>query len=311
MMDYDVVIVGGGPGGLTAGLYTARGDLKSLLLEKLLPGGQAATTYWIDNYPGFPEGVSGPQLMMSMKDQAERFGLEIKTDEAVDLRVLEEGFTVVGQDGRYTAHAVIIASGATVAQLGVPGEEKLRGKGVSYCATCDGAFFRGEDLVVVGGGDAAVEEGMFLTKFAKKVYVVHRRDRLRAAKAIQERAFKTEGMDFIWNTVVEEILGDQAVEGVRLKNLKTGEIRELPCKGVFIYVGNLPNSQFLKGKLEMDEKGYILTDHDMATSLKGVFACGDVRKKALRQVITACGEGAAAAFSAQQFVEEKKGIAYK
>jgi len=310
-MDYDIVIVGGGPGGLTAGLYAARGDMKTLLMEKLIPGGQAATTYWIENYPGFVDGVSGPQLMMSMKDQAARFGLEIQTDEVKDLEVLEDGFAVVGQTGRYTAHAVIIASGATVAQLGVPGEEKLRGKGVSYCATCDGAFFRDEDLVVVGGGDAAVEEGMFLTKFAKKVYLVHRRDRLRAAKAIQEKAFKNEKMEFIWDSVVEEILGEQAVEGVRLKNLKTEETRELPCKGVFIYVGNIPNSQFLRGKVEMDDRGYILTNDNMETSIKGVFACGDVRKKALRQVVTACGEGATAAFSAQQFVEEKMGIAYK
>ncbi|RTZ90441.1 MAG: thioredoxin-disulfide reductase [Deltaproteobacteria bacterium] len=310
-MDYDIVIIGGGPGGLTAGLYAARGDMKTLLLEKLLPGGQAATTYWIDNYPGFVEGVSGPQLMMSMKDQATRFGLEIKTDEVVGLEFLEDGFEVVGQEGKYTAHSVIISSGATVAQLGVPGEEKLRGKGVSYCATCDGAFFRNEELVVVGGGDAAVEEGMFLTKFAKKVYIVHRRDRLRAAKAIQERAFKNEKIDFIWDTVVEEILGDQDVEGVRLKNLKTGETRELACKGVFIYVGNVPNSQFLKGKIDMDERGYVLTNDQMETSRKGVFACGDVRKKILRQVVTACGEGATAAFAAQQFVEEKKGIAYK
>lgn len=310
-MDYDVVIVGGGPGGLTAGLYTARGALKTLLLEKLLPGGQAATTHWIDNYPGFQEGVSGPQLMMAMKDQAMRFGLEIETDEAVDLEILKDGFSVVGQAGAYSAHAVIIASGATVAKLGVPGEEKLRGKGVSYCATCDGAFFRDEELVVIGGGDAAVEEGIFLTKFAKKVHVVHRRDRLRATKAIQERAFQNDRMDFIWDTVVEEITGDQFVEGVRLKNVKTGEMSERPCKGVFIYVGNIPNSQFLKGKVEVDKRGYIITDNDMTTSQKGVYACGDVRKKALRQVVTACGEGAAAAFSAQQFVEEKKGIAYK
>ncbi len=310
-MEYDVVIIGGGPGGLTAGLYTARGDLKSLLIEKLMPGGQAATTDWIDNYPGFPEGIAGPQLMMSMKDQALRFGLELKTDEIVNIDPIEEGFIVVGQAEKYTAHAVIVASGATVAKLGVPGEESLRGKGVSYCATCDGAFFRNEELVVVGGGDAAVEEGLFLTKFAKKVHLVHRRDRLRATKAIQGRAFKNEKMDFIWNTIVEEILGDQEVEGVRLKNLKTGETRNLPCKGIFIYVGTLPNSKFLKGKVDMDEKGYILTDNNMATSLEGVFACGDVRKKALRQVVTACGEGAAAAFSAQQFVEEKKGIAYK
>ncbi len=310
-MEYDVVIIGGGPGGLTAGLYAARGDMKTLLLEKLLPGGQAATTYWIDNYPGFVDGVSGPQLMMSMKDQALRFGLEIKTDEVVDLEVLDDGFAVVGQDGRYTSHAVIIAAGATVAQLGVPGEEKLRGKGVSYCATCDGAFFRDEELVVVGGGDAAVEEGMFLTKFAKKVYIVHRRDRLRAAKAIQEKAFQNDKIEFIWDTVVEEILGDQSVEGVRLKNLKTGETKELACAGIFIYVGNIPNSQFLKGKIDLDERGFVLTNEQMETSQKGVFACGDVRKKILRQVVTACGEGATAAFAAQQFVEEKKGIAYK
>lgn len=310
-MDYDVVIVGGGPGGLTAGLYTSRGALKTLLLEKMLPGGQALTTDWIDNYPGFPEGVSGPQLMTSMKDQALRFGLEIETDEAVGLEVDKQGFVVIGQNGEYMAHSVIVASGATFARLGAPGEEELRGRGVSYCATCDGAFFKDDELVVVGGGDAAVEEGMFLTKFASKVHVVHRRDRLRAAKAIQDRAFQNERMDFIWDTVVEEVLGNELVDGVRLRNVKTGEVRILPCKGVFIYVGNIPNSQFLKGKVEMDEKGYIITDNGMATSQKGVFACGDVREKALRQVVTACGEGAAAAFSAQQFVEEKKGIAYK
>lgn len=309
-MDYDVVIVGGGPGGLTAGLYCARGALKTLLVERLLPGGQAATTHWIDNYPGFPEGVSGPELTMAMKEQAERFGLEIITDDIVDLETEEEGMTVVGKDGRYTCHAVIIASGATIAQLGVPGEDTLRGKGVSYCATCDGAFFRNEDLVVIGGGDAAVEEGLFLTKFARTVRIIHRRDRLRAARVIQERAFSNEKISFVWDSVVEEILGEQSVEGVRVKNIKTGDLSEIKCAGVFVYVGNVPNSQFLKGKVEMDGKGFIPTNNEMETSQKGVFACGDVRKKALRQVITACGEGAAASFSAQQFVEEKKGTAY-
>ncbi len=309
-MDYDVVIVGGGPGGLTAGLYCARGALKTLLVERLLPGGQAATTHWIDNYPGFPEGVSGPELTMAMKEQAERFGLEIITDDIVDLETAKEGMTVVGKGGHYTCHAVIIASGATVAQLGVPGEDSLRGKGVSYCATCDGAFFRNEDLVVIGGGDAAVEEGLFLTKFAKTVRIIHRRNRLRAAKVIQERAFGNEKISFVWDSVVEEILGEQQVEGVRVKNVKTGDLSEIKCAGVFVYVGNVPNSQFLKGKVEMDGKGFILTNNGMETSQKGVFACGDVRKKALRQVITACGEGAAASFSAQQFVEEKKGTAY-
>jgi len=309
-MDYDVVIVGGGPGGLTAGLYCARGALKTLLVERLLPGGQAATTHWIDNYPGFPEGISGPQLTMAMKEQAERFGLEIVTDDIVDLETGKEDMAVIGKDGRYTCHAVIVASGATVAQLGVPGEDILRGKGVSYCATCDGAFFRDEDLVVIGGGDAAVEEGLFLTKFARTVRIIHRRDRLRAARVIQERAFSNEKISFVWDSVVEEILGEQSVEGVRVKNVKTGEKTEVKCAGVFVYVGNVPNSQFLKGKVEMDGKGFILTDDRMETSQKGVFACGDVRKKVLRQVVTACGEGAAASFSAQQFVEEKKGTAY-
>jgi thioredoxin reductase (NADPH) len=284
--------------------------MKTLLVERLLPGGQAATTHWIDNYPGFPEGVSGPQLMMAMKEQAERFGLEMATDDVVDLEVGKEEIKIVGKEKVYTCHAVIVAAGATVALLGVPGEDTLRGKGVSYCATCDGAFFRDEELVVIGGGDAAVEEGLFLTKFAKKVHIIHRRDRLRAARVIQERAFNNEKISFVWDSVVEEILGKQSVEAVRVKNVKTGEVTEIKCAGVFVYVGNVPNSQFLKDKVEMDQKGFILTNDGMETSLQGVYACGDVRKKALRQVVTACGEGAAAAFSAQQFVEEKKGMAY-
>jgi len=276
--------------------------MQALLLERLVPGGQAATTEWVDNYPGFPQGISGAELSQRMEEQAVRFGLKTAREEARGLRVLEgqpRWFEVVTDQGSYRSLAVIIALGADYARLGVPGEEEFRGRGVSYCATCDGPFFGGQEVLVVGGGDSAVEEGIYLTKHASKVILVHRRDRLRASPVIQKRAFANPKMEFVWNSVVEAIEGDR------------GRSWDRPCSGVFVFVGTVPNTHFLRGLLEMDDRGYIVTNEEMMTSVDGIFACGDARRKLLRQVVTACGEGATAAFAAQRYVEEVKGIAYK
>ncbi|MGQ9655853.1 MAG: thioredoxin-disulfide reductase [Thermodesulfobacteriota bacterium] len=306
--------LGGGPAGLTAGLYAARGAMRTLLVERLVAGGQAATTEWVENYPGFPEGISGVELSQRMEEQAIRFGLKTSREEATALRVLDtepRSFEVVTDQGVHRSFSVIIAMGADYARLGVPGEEEFRGRGVSYCATCDGPFFRDQEVLVVGGGDSAVEEGIYLTKYASKVTVVHRRDRLRASPVIQGRAYANPKMEFLWNSVVEAIEGDQGVERVRLRDLRTGRTWERQCSGVFMFVGTVPNTQFLRGLVEMDERGYIVTDEEMMTSVRGVFACGDARRKLLRQVVTACGEGATAAFAAQRYVEELRGTSYK
>jgi thioredoxin reductase (NADPH) len=311
----DVLILGGGPAGLTAGLYACRAEMEVLLLERLIAGGQAATTDRVENYPGFPEGISGPELSQRMEEHAVRFGLKIATEEARELRWHQQDgkrvFELVTDQGSHMALAVIVALGAEWRKLGVPGEDEFRGRGVSYCATCDGPFFKDQEVVVVGGGDTAVEEGIYLTKMARRVTVVHRRDRLRAAPIIQKKAFSNPKMEFIWNSVVESIEGDGEVKGVILRDLKTGKRWQRPCDGIFIFVGTVPNTQFLKGLVEMDEQGYIITDEDMRTSVDGIFACGDARKKLLRQIITACGEGATAAFAAQRYVEKIKGTAYE
>ncbi|MEJ5375276.1 MAG: thioredoxin-disulfide reductase [bacterium] len=310
---WDIVVVGGGPAGLTAGLYAARDAMKTLLVERMVSGGQVATTEWVENYPGFPDGISGLELSQRMEDQAKRFGLEVLQADVQDLRVVQEpkSFQLLTSQGIQHARAVILAMGADWNRLGVPGEEEFRGKGVSYCATCDGPFFRDQEVVVVGGGDTAVEEGTYLTKMAAKVTLVHRRDRLRASPVIQQRAFSNPKMEFVWNSVVESIEGGAAgVEKVRIRELTTGRIWEKPCSGVFVFVGMVPNTGFLRGLVEMDQKGYILTDDEMRTSLPGVFACGDARRKLLRQVVTACGDGATAAKAAARYVEELKGTAY-
>lgn len=310
---WDIVILGGGPAGFTAGMYATRAGMKTLLFEKLVSGGQAATTEWVDNYPGFPDGISGPELSKKFEEHAVRFGLQMLNEEVTELTAPGNPghpFQVKTGHGTYQALSVIISLGANWNKLGVPGEDEFRGMGVSYCATCDGPFFQDEPVVVVGGGDTAVEESTYLTKIVKKVTIVHRRDRLRATKVIQDRAFADPKIEFIWDTHVESIEGKDGVERVMLRNVKTGQTRELPCAGIFIFVGTTPNTQFLKGIVEMDEKGYILTDEDMRTSVKGVFACGDARKKMLRQIVTACGEGATAAFAAQHFVHAVKGTSY-
>jgi thioredoxin reductase (NADPH) len=311
---WDIIILGGGPAGLTAGLYAARGGMKSLLLEKEVSGGQAATTDWVDNYPGFHEGISGLELSKRMEDHAVRFGLEILDAEVRELEILEgdhPSFKVTTNRGTFEGLSIILSPGAHWNQLGVPGEEEFRGRGVSYCATCDGPFFQDQEVVVVGGGDTAVEEGTYLTKIAKKVTIVHRRDRLRATAVIQKRAFDNPKIDFIWNAVVEAIEGGMGVERLRLRDVKSDASIEKPCDGVFIFIGMVPNTQFLKGIVEMDDRGYILSDEDMQTSVEGIFACGDARKKLLRQIVTACGEGATAAFAAQHYVERLKGTAYE
>lgn len=308
MENYDIIIIGGGPAGLTAGIYASRARMRTLLIEKLSPGGQAALTEIIENYPGFPEGIAGPELMKKIREQAIKTGLEIVSGEVTGMEIKKK--IVKTKDEEYKALAIIVASGAQPRKLGVPGEDQLLGKGVSYCAICDGPLFKEQDIAVVGGGDSAVEEALFLTKYARKVILIHRRDRLRATKILQERALANERIEIVWNSVVTEILEKEGVDGVRIKNKKTKKERKIPCKGVFISVGIIPATAFLGGLIETDKGGYILTDEGMKTPQEGIYACGDCRKKLLHQIVTACGEGALAAFAATKYVEELKGTAY-
>jgi len=309
---YDAIIIGGGPAGLTAGIYLSRARMDTLLIEKALPGGQAILTEIIENYPGFPHGIAGPELMQKMEEQAVRFGLKIEYGEVEEVKIKEDKIKIVRINNQeYKTLTIILASGAEASKLEVPGEEELRGRGVSYCATCDAPFFKHQKIVVVGGGDTAIEEALYLTKFVWEVTIIHRRDRLRATKILQERVFANKKINFTWDSVVTKVLGNEKVEGVLIQNKKTGEEKEIPCQGVFVFVGNVPNSKFLNELIKLDQKGYILTDDNMMTSQEGIYACGDVRKKILRQVITACGEGATAAFAAQKYIEEIKGISYR
>ena len=312
---YDAIIIGGGPAGLTAGIYLCRARMNTLLIEKAMPGGQAILTEIIENYPGFPHGIAGPELMQKMEEQAVRFGLKIEYGEAAEVKIKEDAEDKVKivkiNNQEYRTLTIILASGVEASKLSVPGEEELRGRGVSYCATCDAPFFKDQMIVVIGGGDTAIEEALYLTKFAQEVTIIHRRDRLRATKILQERVFSNKKINFAWDSVVTKILGKEKVEGVLIQNKKTGEEKEISCQGVFVFVGNIPNSKFLDEIIKLDEKGYILTDDNMMTSQEGIYACGDVRKKLLRQVVTACGEGATAAFAAQKYIEELKGVSYK
>lgn len=299
---YDVIIIGGGPAGLTAGIYTSRARLKTLLIEDSSVSSQAILADLIENFPGFSEAVNGADLIGRMKKQAGQFGLEFASGSVSTVKSAWQ----VSLDGKtIEALSLIIATGARPKGLNIPGEEKFRGKGVSYCATCDGAFFKNKDIVVVGGGDAAIEEALFLTRFAKSIKLIHRRDRLRATKILQERALNNKKIEFVWNTTVKEILGKDRVE-----KIKTNQGTTIPCSGVFIFAGLIPNTDFVKGILKLDDYGYIITDSDMRTSQEGVFACGDCRQKSLRQIITACGDGATAAYSCQQYVEKLKGVVY-
>ena len=302
---YDVVIIGGGPAGLTAGIYAGRAQLKTVIVEKGLPGGQIAQTDEVENYPGFPEGISGPELASRMVRQAEKFGARIVMDEVLGLEKAEGGYLVRGYERNYRARAVIVATGANPRRLGVPGEDKFYGRGVSTCATCDGFFYRDKEVVVVGGGDAAVEEGIFLTKFARKVTLVHRRDELRANKVAQKRAFHNPKMHFLFSHVVTEILGEDQVTGVRLKNLKTGEEYVYPTDGVFVFIGHEPNTAFLKGVVELRPDGYIAVRDEVFTSEPGIFAAGDVADPIYRQLTTSVGAGTRAAMMAERYLAEE------
>jgi len=300
---YKVIIVGGGPAGLTAGLYTSRSRLDTLLIETGLLGGQMTTTELVENYPGFPRGIAGDELSRLMEEQAKRFGLEVVAKPVVGAKLEGDKKVVETDEGSYFCDALIICTGTEYRKLGVPGENEFTGKGVSYCATCDGAFFRNSQIVLVGGGDSALTEALYLTKFVKEVTVVHRRDALRGAKIYQERVFANPKIKLLWNSVIEEIKGDSVVRSVLVKNLKTGKVTVHFTEGVFLFVGLLPRTQFLKGLVQMDEAGYLLTDEDGETSVKGIFAAGDCRKKLLRQIATAVGDGATAAFAAEKYLE--------
>ena len=306
----ELIIIGSGPAGFTAGIYAGRAQLAPLLITGSAPGGQMALTSEIENYPGFPQGLSGQELTQLMQQQAERFGARVQMDEVTAVDLSTHPFKVTAYGDEYEAKALVIATGTSPRKAGVPGEAEFTGRGVSYCATCDGFFFQDRQVVVVGGGDSALEEAIFLTKFATQVSVVHRRNRLRAEKVFQERAFRNEKIEFVWDTVVTEILGDGKVTGVRLKNVKTEEESTLEADGVFIYVGTIPNTGFLKGQLELDERGYIATNRQGHTSVPGVFAAGDVQERVLKQVSTAVGSGAMAAMEAEKFMAELEDRVY-
>ena len=303
---YDVIIIGGGPAGLSAGLYAARASLSTLLIEKGILGGQIANVEHVENYPGFPEGISGFQLGQAMHQQATKYGLETVAAEVTAIELAEKGKVVKTTESEYLAKALILATGAEPNRLGVPGEERLLGHGVSYCATCDGPLFRDKVVAVIGGGDSAVEEGLILTRFASKVILIHRRDQLRASKLHQQRAFANQKMEFLWDTVAEEIIGDDKVKGLSLRNVKTGEKSTLEVSGVFIYVGLHPNTEFLRGLLRLDAQGHIVINEEMQTEIAGIFAAGDIRQNSPRQVITAAGDGATASLSAEKFLSEQR-----
>ena len=311
---YDVIIIGGGPAGFTAGLYAARASLKVLLIEGTTTVSQITVTDLIENYPGMPDGINGFDLMQLFRRQAEKFGLGITAGDVSALASEQRDgrgiwrITAGGKD--YLTLAAIIATGANWRKIGVPGEDVFAGKGVSYCATCDGPFYRNKEVIVIGGGDTAIQEAIFLTHFAAKVTVIHRRSRLRATKILQERAMANNKISFLWDSVVAEISGQDFVQEVKIKNLLNGQTSSLPADGVFVFVGLTPNTEMCRGLMALDENGYIITDPRMLTSAPGIFAGGDCTSKLLRQVVTACGDGATAAFSAQLYVEALKGETY-
>ena len=304
MSKYEVIIIGGAPGGLTAGLYVSRAGLKTLLVERGMFGGQIVNAQRVDNYPGFPDGISGFELGALMHQQATKYGLEAIAAEVTGLKV-GQTYGIVTSDGNFEAEAIIIAAGAKYQKIGVAGEKKLLGRGVSYCATCDGFLFRGHDVAVVGGGDTAITDALELSQHATKVYVIHRRGQLRAGQILQHEAFVQPKLKFIWDTVVEEVTGQEAVNGLKLRNVKTGELSTLQVDGIFVAIGVEPNSQCFGDTVDLDETGCIMTDESMATSAPGIFAVGDIRRNSARQVASAVGDGATAAASALRYIQEQ------
>lgn len=306
MKQEKLIILGSGPAGLTAALYAARANLEPLVISGNQLGGQISITNEVENYPGFPEGTTGPELVELMQKQAERFGTRLLIDEVTEVQLGGGSpFRIKTHGEELEAAAVVIATGASPKRLGIPGEDTMIGRGVSFCATCDGFFFRGKEVVVVGGGDSALEEGLFLTRFARKVRVIHRRRELRAGEILKARAFANEKMDFVWDTVVEAILGNGKVEGVRVRNLRSGEEGEMTADGVFIYIGHFPNTDLFRGQLAMDGHGYLVTDKRMMTSVPGVFAAGEVQDPIYRQIATSVGQGCAAGMMVERWLEER------
>jgi thioredoxin reductase (NADPH) len=305
--NYDLIIIGGGPAGLTAGLYATRGRLNTLLLDRLSPGGLVATTEWVENYPGFPEGITGADLMKKMEEQAQKFGLEIyPIQEVISVDLKNKIKTIKVEEGEYKTKAVIVATGTQPKKLNIPGEDKFRGRGVAYCATCDGPFFKDKDIVVIGAGSSGVQEGLYLLRFVKSATVVEFLPHMTAEKILQEKALKEPRMKFYLNHLVTSINGENKVESVTIKSRATGEEKKIEAQGVFIYVGLNPMTGFLKGQVELDKWGYILAGEDTKTKVPGVFAAGDVRQKILRQITTAIGDGATAAFMAGKYIEEQE-----
>jgi len=305
MAKYEVISIGGGPAGLTAGLYTSRAGLKSLLVERGIVGGQIVNATLVENYPGFPKGISGAELGSLMHQQAVKYGLEVVTAEVTGV-AQGQPYSISTTEGDFEARAIIIATGSEYRKLGVVGEERLTGHGVSYCATCDGFFFRDREVAVAGGGDTAITDALELTRHAKKVYVIHRRDQLRAGQVLQQRAFAEPKLEFVWSTVVEELVGDKVLEKLRLRNAKTGQHSILEVGGLFVAIGLMPNSRSFFDIVDLDDAGYIVTEETMATSVPGVFAAGDIRRNSPRQVSSAVGDGATAAMSAFRYIQEQR-----
>jgi thioredoxin reductase (NADPH) len=303
---YDVIIIGSGPAGYTAGIYTSRANLSTLIISGTLPGGQLMTTSEVENYPGFPNGIFGPELMMNMRQQAERFGSVVVDDEVLKVDFKKRPFTITTHAETYTAEATLVCTGASPRKLGIPAEQQFGGRGVSYCATCDGPFFKGENIVVVGGGDTAMEEATFLTKFGKSVMVVHRRDSLRASKILQQKALENPKIEFIWNNVVADIKGNNKISTVLVKDINTGKERTIETGGLFVAIGHEPNTAIFRGQLELDDKGYIVLKQHTKTSVEGVFAAGDVHDHRYRQAVTAAGFGCMAAIDVEKWLSERK-----